>query len=236
MPDAGKERNKLKATFLANSDNPSMELLEIDPARENYCIPYSTNYVMTNPDSNLDYRYVGDRGYKITSVAIPSTVTYIDNLAFAKTGLLSVNLNALNDLIYIGDTSFIFTNLSSIDLSGLPKLQTIGFYAFSKSGVESVDLTNISNLKEIRSGAFDYNQISTINFTGSNNIIHIGSEAFSRNQINNIIINNLTNLSSLGYGAFCENPFESNHNYPQVSNLTNIDDPQLGYACLLEAS
>lgn len=244
MPDSsfykGEESVTKKPSLLSNSHATLVELgPEKDPSyMDYYCIPYTISYeydearLMAHRDIDMDYNYVGDRGYKINNVTIPSTVTYIDNLAFAKTGLIGVNFSSLSNLTYIGDTSFIFTNISNVDLSGLSRLQTIGFYAFSKSGVESVDLTNISNLKEIRVGAFDYNQISTINFTGSDNIVHIGSSAFARNQINNVIINNLTKLVSLGYRAFCDNPFYYNDNYPLVNNLMNLDSYQLGEACL----
>jgi prepilin-type N-terminal cleavage/methylation domain-containing protein len=228
-------------SLLSNTFNKPATLLAVSEADYmDYCIPYTTYYVYDNSgcscgtDYDLEFNYIGDRGYNITGVTMPSTVTYIDNLAFAKTGLSGVNFDSLPNLNYIGDTSFLYTNLSSVDLSGLTKLQTIGFYAFAMSGVENVNLTDIPNLREIRSGAFNYNQITSVDFTDSNNIVHIGSEAFEDNQINNIIINNLTKIYSIGYDAFCDNPFYYNNNYPQVNNLTNLNSSQLGNACLYD--
>jgi len=230
-------------SLLSNSSDKSKVTLAALAVREGdfmrNCIPYTVSYAYEDihcecdEDYDLQFSYVGDRGYHLTGITIPSTVTSIGNLAFAKTGLSSANFAALSNLTSIGDSSFIFTNLSSVDLRGLSKLQTIGFYSFAMSGVESVNLTNIPNLKEIRASAFNYNQITSVNFTGSNNIVHIGSESFEDNQINNIIINNLTRLSSLGHDAFCDNPFNYNNNYPLTSNLTNLPSYQLGNACLV---
>lgn len=244
MPEVGyfydSEKNESGTlSLVSNTSTKSFAILAPStPEYMNYCIPYTTVYIYADSgcecgtDFDLQFNYVGDRGYNITSVTIPSTVTYIDNLAFAKTGVTGVNFDSLPNLTYIGDTSFIYTNLSSVDLSGLTKLQTIGFYAFAMSGVESVNLTDIPYLREIRSGAFNYNQITSVNFTDSDNIIHIGSGAFEDNQISTIIINNLTKLSSLGSDAFCDNPFYYNNNYPLVNNLINVDSSQLGNACL----
>ncbi len=230
-----------KLSLLSNSySNPEELVIVSEVDFMNYCIPYTTYYQYDDSgcecgiDFDLNFSYVGDRGYNITSVTLPSTVTYIDNLAFAKTGITGLNFDSLSDLTYIGDTSFIYTNLSSINLSGLSKLQTIGFYAFAMSGLENVGLTDISSLREIRTGAFYNNQISSVNFTGSNNILHIGTVAFNDNQINNIIINNLRNVYSIGSDAFCDNPFYYNNNYPSVTGMTNISYYQLDNACLLE--
>lgn len=235
------DKSKLgTVSLLSNSyDKIKTTLVTSEGGFMNNCIPYTVSYAYEDihcecdEDYDLQFSYVGDRGYHLTGITIPSTVTSIDNLAFAKTGLSSANFAALSNLTNIGDSSFIFTNLSSVDLRGLSKLQTIGLYAFARSGVESVNLTNIHNLKEIRVGAFNYNQITSVNFTGSNNIVHIGSRSFEDNQINNIIINNLTRLSSLGNEAFCDNPFNFNGNLPLTSNLTNLPSYQLENACLV---
>lgn len=152
------EKSKLgTVSLLSNSHNKSATLLAVRESNYmNYCIPYTTYY--DYDDYDLQFSYVGDRGYYLTGITIPSTVTSIGSLAFAKTGLTGINFDNLSKLISIGDTSFIYTNLSSVDLSGLSQLHTIGFYAFAMSGVESINLTNLSNLLEIRSGAFNYNQ------------------------------------------------------------------------------
>lgn len=225
---------KITATPLS-----STYALEVD----DNCVSYTNFYDHTADGEyscgcslfNVQGMTVGNSGSKLLGITLPSTITYIDNLAFAKTSLNYINLNSLTELTYIGDSSFKDTNLLSLDFSGLNKLSTIGYAAFNGSSINKLNITNLYNLAIIRSGAFSENNIESLDFTGSNNITHIGTGAFASNQISDIKINNLTKLNSLWYGAFCGNPFTlSSDTLPDTSNLTEVEVSKLVSACLLE--
>lgn len=212
------QNEKTKVTLLSNAK--TMAKTELAVAM--YCSPYSLEGVK-----------IGENGSKLLGVILPSTITYIDNLAFAKTALTTINISSLTNLTYIGDSSFKYTNLTSLDLSGLRKLKTIGYSAFASSNIKNLKISNLNSLQEIRTGAFYENNIENVDFTGTNNIIHIGYSSFYGNQISSIKINNLTKLYSLWNGAFCNNPFEeSSSTMPNVSNLDGVSESNLDSACL----
>lgn len=210
-------------------------------AGEDNCVSYTSIYDHTADGEfscgcslyNVEGIVVGGSGNKLLGITLPSTVTYIDNLAFAKTSLNYINIGSLTELTYIGDSSFSDTNLLSLNLSGLNKLTTIGYAAFNGSSINKLNIANLSSLAIIRTGAFSGNNIESLDFTGSNNVVHIGTAAFASNQISDIKINNLSKLNSLWFGAFCDNPFSTSINdLPDTSNLTGVESSKLVSACL----
>lgn len=185
-------------------------------------LPCSANYTVTGVTIN-------EKGRALTGIMLPSTITSIDDLAFARTGLTAINFKNLTVLNYIGDSAFAYTDLGTVDLSGLSKLKTIGFEAFLLSNIGVLKINNDNSLSVIRTSAFTMNNIESLDFSGTNNIIHIGAYSFAYNQINSLAINNLVRLSSLWPGAFCDNYFNSD---PNVTNLTKVTSSDLSRACL----
>lgn len=117
-------------------------------------------------------------GEQITSVTIPSSVTFIGYAAFAYNLLSSVTIP--DSVAHIGSLSFIDNQLDSVTLSN--NLMTIPTAAFQSNALTSVTIPD--NVGSIQTNAFINNQLTSI--TIPDNVIHIGQRAFTGNPLNSV--------------------------------------------------
>jgi hypothetical protein len=100
--------------------------------------------------------------YNIKSVVLPSSITNIDDYAFADTGLTSVQLP--KSITSIGDGAFAYTGLTSIQLP--VSITSIGNRAFSGTQITEVDIP--ANVNFIGRAPFNSAVLETITFDGNN--------------------------------------------------------------------
>ncbi|GHT34134.1 T9SS C-terminal target domain-containing protein [Bacteroidia bacterium] len=169
---------------------------------------YTVTAVGDNTFSNSVYN-------RVTSVALPNTITAIGKSAFegaeietiempnvisigerafyACHKLKSITLN--NSLTKIEKEAFNATGLTSIVIPN--SVTSIGASAFAQcTSLESVTLGN--NVETIGNGAFSISWVRSI--TLPNSVKAIGSYAFSNSQLNTLNLNN--GLEIIGEGAF----------------------------------
>jgi hypothetical protein len=154
----------------------------------------------------------------LTSVKLPSKLTYIGMAAFRDNSLGTVVIPA--GVTEIEDCAFQFNELTNVVLPN--GLAEIGEFAFSDNQLTSVSLPN--SLHTIDNRAFKYNRLKSVTIPGS--VGTIGGEAFAYNWLSSVTIgsgvteisisafegNQLTavtipaSVTTLEYNAFNRNP------------------------------
>ena len=153
---------------------------------------------------------------RITSVAIPNSVTSIGRLSFSNPFLTSITLG--NSVTTIGYGAFQRTQLSSIAIPNSVtsigdyafyqvgtlttatlgnSLSTIGQSAFGSTGLSSIAIPN--SVTSIGDSAF-YQAQSLTNVTLGNSVTTIGRSAFALTAESSITIPN--SVTTIGHGAF----------------------------------
>lgn len=131
-----------------------------------------------------DYAFDGSKGYHLTSLSLPASVTSIGAFAFRDNQLASVSLPGATS---IGDYAFENNNLTSVSL---PSTTDIGLYAFSHNQLTSLFSPNVTNVGD---SAFSNNQLSSLSLPS---VVSIGNGAFSSNELKDITIG--SSLATIG--------------------------------------
>lgn len=127
-----------------------------------------------------DYAFQGNTstGAQITSVSIPSTVTFIGSSAFAYNLLTSVIIP--DSVVQIGNLSFIDNQLTSVTLSN--SLISVPTGAFQGNSITSVTIPD--SVTSIQTNAFHNNQLTTITIPDS--VILIDQRGFTGNPLTTV--------------------------------------------------
>lgn len=150
------------------SNNPNLETLTVDAT--NLTFKSVNNAIYTKDGTRLI------QGTKGMSNNIEPTVTNIYDNSFEGMGLTSVTLPS--SVTYISYEAFLNNAITSLDLSGLTNLYTISSYAFQNNNISSLNLTGLTNLRSIGTWAFRNNQLSSVTIPAS--VTSIGSYAFNQ--------------------------------------------------------
>ncbi len=150
------------------SNNPNLETLTVDAT--NLTFKSVNNAIYTKDGTRLI------QGTKGMSNNIEPTVTNIYDNSFEGMGLTSVTLPS--SVTYISYEAFLNNAITSLDLSSLTNLYTISSYSFQNNNISSLNLTGLTNLRSIGTWAFRNNQLSSVTIPAS--VISIGSYAFNQ--------------------------------------------------------
>jgi tetratricopeptide (TPR) repeat protein len=154
---------------------------------------------------------IGERAFeqkKLTSVALPNSVTAIRGYAFSGNQLTGVVIS--DGVKTIGDSAFYNNQLTSVVIPD--SVTTIGADAFSGKHDLSTSIYNkltsvtIGNsVTTIGSGAFSANELTSVVIPGS--VQTIGERAFSGNQLTGVVISD--GVKTIGDSAFYNNQLTS---------------------------
>ncbi|MGE0076443.1 MAG: leucine-rich repeat protein [Bacteroidales bacterium] len=142
---------------------------------------------------------------KITSVKLPSTLTYIGKYAFSTNKIISIDVSDCANIKEFRDYSFYYNNLDVLNLSYIDSLTTIGTYAFSRNSIDSLILNPSAPLASIGNYAFSSNNIDTVSLNSYTTLNSIGSYAFASNSLTGIELSGCTGLLRIGSNAFANN-------------------------------
>jgi len=118
----------------------------------------------------------------ITSVAIPDSVTYIGDEAFAGNQL--INIDIPDSVTRIGVSAFTWNNLNEVTIPyGVTVIESAAF-----SNNQLVNVILHSNITLIELGAFENNNLTAIIIPDS--VLHIENWAFQSNPLTSITIGN----------------------------------------------
>lgn len=136
----------------------------------------------------------------LTSVEIPTSVSYIRDYAFASCNVLQ-NISLTNGLVFIGQNAFYnagnMIQPQNFNVIIPNSVTIIGQSAFSYSRINSINLSN--QMTEIRDSTFyGCSLLTSINIP--NNIITIGNNVFTSSKLSNVIIGN--GVTSIGNTSF----------------------------------
>lgn len=138
----------------------------------------------------------------LTSVEIPTSVSYIREYAFSSCNVLQ-NISLTNGLVFIGQNAFynagnmIQPQPQNFNVTIPNSVTTIGQSAFSYSRINSINLSN--QITEIKDYTFNGCPLLTsINIP--NNVITIGNNVFTSSKLSNVIIGN--GVTSIGNTSF----------------------------------
>ncbi len=133
---------------------------------------------------------------KITSAAIPDSVSTIQTYAFRNNSLSSVDIP--ESLTTIGASAFEGNSLTSVVFPD--SMISISSYAYYRNSLTSIKLNE--NLKTISGAAFDTNQIAKLVIPAG--VTSIGDYAFFRNNLTSVTV--MGAATTFGATAFHENP------------------------------
>jgi len=160
----------------------------------NVAIPASIN---GKPVTTLgDYVF---RFKQLTSVSIPSSLTYIGSYAFSDNQLTSVSIPS--SVTHIAWSAFYNNQLTSVSIPS--SITSIGDNVFSDNQLTSVSIP--SSITSIGDAAFSRNQLTSVSIPSS--VTSIGSYAFSDNQLTSVSIP--SSVTYIGYSAFYRNQLTS---------------------------
>lgn len=137
----------------------------------------------------------------LTSVEIPTSVSYIRDYAFYGCNVLQ-NISLTNGLVFIGNSAFfnagnMIQPPPNFNVTIPNSVTTIGQSAFSSSRINSINLSN--QITEIKDYTFNNCPLLTsINIP--NNVITIGNSVFLSSKLSNVIIGN--GVTSIGNTCF----------------------------------
>ncbi|MFD0669885.1 S-layer homology domain-containing protein [Cohnella sp. GCM10027633] len=133
---------------------------------------------------------------KITSVAIPNSVTTIQTYAFRYNSLSSIDLP--DSLLTIGSSAFENNPLTSVVFPD--SVTMIGNYSFYMNSLTSITLPD--SLKTISGGAFDTNHIAKLVIPAG--VTTVQSSAFYNNNLTSVTV--LGAATTFGTDVFRSNP------------------------------
>lgn len=113
----------------------------------------------------------------ITSLILPSTLTFIGVKAFYNNSISNLEISSCLTLEVIDTYAFSKNLISSINLSPCSLLELIGDFAFCQNLITEISLPKESF--EIGNAAFNQNKIATINSAPSDGIIYAGNVDFT---------------------------------------------------------
>ncbi len=121
--------------------------------------------------------YDGSTTMSLTEVTLPDSVKQIGQLAFANTGILSVNLTGVNEI-----GAYAFAQCKSLETADLKNAKTIGAYAFLSTALTSVNLANAETVGE---RAFYGVPLTSVNF---GKLRVLGSYAFANTKLTTVTL------------------------------------------------
>ena len=181
---------------------------------------------------------------QLQSIVLPSSITYIEDYAFASTGLTSIDLPST--VVVMGDG--VFSRCTALTHATI-NAETIGGFAFL--GDTALTELNIgARVGYISEGAFNgCTALNTVNFDPKCSLAHIGDEAFINSgletlDIKSIKLNTIGNwafaqtrlsrieltdgLTHLGVGALAHNPYLTSVTLPGMGHASNSHWPTNG--------
>ena len=163
---------------------------------------------------DLPVTVIGRRAFrdkKLTSVAIPDSVTSIEDMAFAKNQIASATIG--KSVASIGESAFEKNQLAGITIPG--SVASIGKWAFTDN--QLADVTICDGVTSIGEKAFEKNKLAGITIPGS--VTSIGDGAFAHNQLVGVTIPG--GITSIGDSVFANNLIAA---ITIPGNVTSIGD------------
>ena len=157
-----------------------------------------SEYILTSISSNA---FSNCTNLSSVTIQKDSKLKTIGYSAFQNTGLTSINIPS--SITYINSYAFSYcVNLSYVIISQNSKLETIRAYAFARSGLTSIEIP--SSVTSINIGAFySCTKLSSINIPTDSKLKTIGNNAFADTGLTSIEIpSSVTSINDNAF-SFC---------------------------------
>ncbi|MDR3189984.1 MAG: leucine-rich repeat protein [Lactobacillaceae bacterium] len=144
---------------------------------------HKLNIPTKSDDEQTDITSIGRHAFQnltLETVDLPATIQSIQDYAFDRNAIKTVNFTELANLTTIGEAAFRANQLKTVKLTSA--LTSIGSSAFANNDLTSVEGANVAQLTSVQTvsdSAFDGNKLTEIAFGDA--LTTIGNDAFKGN-------------------------------------------------------